>query len=95
MPRNELIDRIMDCYKRYPFWALSTLRDELHQPEHYLKQTLIEVADLQRSGKMMGKYGLKPEATEEFLNQLRNEPDFESASDQDDEDSFGSEDPPE
>lgn len=50
MPQNELIDIILDCFKKYNFWSLKSLKSEVSQPEAYLKQTLEKVAHLVRQG---------------------------------------------
>ena len=50
MPQNELVDLILDCFKRYNYWPLKSLKAELNQPEAYLKQTLEKVAHLVRQG---------------------------------------------
>ncbi|MCJ1479275.1 hypothetical protein MMC13_007960 [Lambiella insularis] len=50
MPQNELIDIILDCFKRYNYWSLKSLKSEVNQPESYLKQTLEKVAHLVRQG---------------------------------------------
>ena len=50
IPQNELLDLIGDCFKRYTYWPLKSLKAELNQPEAYLKQTLEMVAHLVRQG---------------------------------------------
>jgi transcription initiation factor TFIIF subunit beta len=62
MPQNELLDRIMDCFKEYNYWPLKALNDRLNQPEAYLKQTLEMVADLVRQGPFAMNWQLKPES---------------------------------
>lgn len=37
------------------------IRERLHQPEQYLKQTLEEIAKMDRSGAFSGKWSLKSE----------------------------------
>ena len=62
MPQNELLDLIIDCFKRYNYWSLKTLKAEVNQPEAYLKQTLEMVAQLVRQGPHAMKWQLKPES---------------------------------
>ena len=62
MPQNELLDRIYDCFKRYNYWPLKSLKAELNQPEAYLKQTLELVAHLVRQGTHAMTWQLKPES---------------------------------
>jgi len=61
MPQNELVDLILDCFKRYNYWPLKSLRAELNQPEAYLKQTLEKVAHLVRQGTHAMTWQLKQE----------------------------------
>ncbi|MCJ1449134.1 MAG: hypothetical protein MMC23_009653 [Stictis urceolatum] len=62
MPQNELLDLIYECFKRYSYWPLKTLKAELNQPEAYLRQTLEMVAQLVRQGPHAMTWQLKPEA---------------------------------
>ncbi|KAI9886303.1 MAG: hypothetical protein M1823_001912 [Watsoniomyces obsoletus] len=62
MPQNELIDLIYDCFGRYNYWSLKSLKAEVNQPEAYLKSTLEKVADLVKSGPHAMTWTLKPEA---------------------------------
>ena len=62
MPQNELLDLIGECFKRYNYWPLKSLRAELNQPEAYLKQTLEKVAQLVRQGPHAMTWQLKPES---------------------------------
>ena len=50
IPQNELLDLIGDCFRRYTYWPLKSLKAELNQPEAYLKQTLEMVAHLVKQG---------------------------------------------
>ncbi|MCJ1396405.1 hypothetical protein MMC18_009295 [Xylographa bjoerkii] len=61
MPQNELVDLILDCFKRYNYWPLKSLKAELNQPESYLKQTLEKVAHLVRQGTHAMTWQLKQE----------------------------------
>jgi len=61
MPRNELLDAIFQCFRKYNYWSLKTMKAELNQPEAYLKQVLESVAVLVRSGQFAMTYTLKPE----------------------------------
>jgi transcription initiation factor TFIIF subunit beta len=61
MPRNELLDAIFKCFRRYNYWSLRSLKAELNQPESYLKQTLESIAVLVRTGPFALTYTLKQE----------------------------------
>ena len=89
MPQNELIDRLFVCFKRYKFWSMKALKQELHQPEAFLKETLDLVAVLARSGVHAMTYRLKPEYEKNVDLDVKDEgaPEDESSmGDEDDED---------
>lgn len=79
-----MLDQIYDCFKRYNYWPLKSLKAELNQPEAYLKQTLELVAHLVRQGPHAMTWQLKPEskigayADKELFEQVKDEeaPDF-------------------
>lgn len=62
MPQNELLDRIFGCFRQYSHWRTQDLREQLQQPEQYLKQTLELVAQMVKQGDFTGTWTLKPEA---------------------------------
>lgn len=62
MPQNVLLDRIYECFQKYRYWSLKSLRNELHQPEAYLKEVLEPIAQLVRSGPFAMTYTLNPES---------------------------------
>ncbi|KAL8849888.1 MAG: hypothetical protein Q9221_005154 [Calogaya cf. arnoldii] len=64
IPRNELKDLIFGCFRRYPYWAIRTMRETLDQPESYLKEVLEEVAVMARSGRYTNLWQLRPEYRE-------------------------------
>lgn len=59
--QGELLDALDKCFRRYKYWSLKALRNELKQPEAYIKQTLEQIAVLVRSGDFSMTYMLKPE----------------------------------
>lgn len=63
IPQGELLDALDKCFRRYKYWSLKALRNELKQPEAYIKQTLEQIAVLVRSGDFSMTYMLKPEYT--------------------------------
>lgn len=64
IPRNELLDKLHDCFKEYKYWPMSALKQRLNQPEHYLKETLSMIAELVRSGPYNATWKLRPENQE-------------------------------
>lgn len=68
MPRNELMDMLWACFRRYKYWSMKALRAELKQPEAYLREVLDDIADLPKSGKFAMNWTLKPDyATQHVL----------------------------
>ena len=61
MEQGELIDRIYQCFRRYRYWSLKALKNELRQPESFIKQTLESIAVLVRSGDFAMNYKLRDE----------------------------------
>lgn len=59
--QDVLLDQLQKCFKEYRYWSLRALRQRLHQPEQYIKQTLEKIATLQRSGQFAMNYKLNPE----------------------------------
>ncbi|KAI4278699.1 MAG: hypothetical protein LQ337_000808 [Flavoplaca oasis] len=73
IPRNELKDLIFGCFRRYPYWAIRTMKTELQQPESYLKEVLEEVAVMARSGEYTNLWQLRPEYRESSYNEVNAE----------------------
>ena len=65
MEQKDLLNALFRNFKRFQYWSMKALRDDLHQPEVYLKENLDNIADLVRSGRFNGLYTLKPEYREE------------------------------
>jgi len=61
IPQNELLDLIFGCFKKYKYWSMTSLRQELRQPEAYLRQTLMLIADQVKSGPFNNTWKLKVE----------------------------------
>ena len=59
--QEDLLDRLYQCFRRYKYWSLKALKNELKQPEAYIKQTLESIAVLIRSGDFAMNYKLKDE----------------------------------
>ncbi|KIY72452.1 hypothetical protein CYLTODRAFT_417851 [Cylindrobasidium torrendii FP15055 ss-10] len=59
MPRNQLLDLIFQMFKNPPRWAIKDLRQRTQQPAAYLKEVLLEVAYLHKSGEHTGLYELQ------------------------------------
>jgi transcription initiation factor TFIIF subunit beta len=61
MPRPALIDALQKMFKQYKFWPMSALKQELEQPEAWLKEVLSEIAVLVKTGRAANHYMLRPE----------------------------------
>lgn len=59
MPRNQLLDLIFQLFRDTPRWNIRDLRTKTQQPTAFLKETLLEVAHLHKSGEYTGHYELK------------------------------------
>lgn len=70
MPQNELMDKIFACFRRYNYWSMRSFRNELQQPEAYLRETLEPIAVLAKSGKFATHWSLKPEFRKEHYEDL-------------------------
>ncbi|KAI5306911.1 hypothetical protein KEM56_006472 [Ascosphaera pollenicola] len=64
IPQNELLDLIFNSFKKYRYWPFKALKEELRQPEAYIKQQLEMVAQLIRSGPYAMTWELRPEYRE-------------------------------
>lgn len=61
MEKVELLDAIQNCFREYSYWSSKALRNRLHQPEAYIKETLEEIAVLVKGGDFISTYKLKPD----------------------------------
>ncbi|PWN49657.1 hypothetical protein IE53DRAFT_380373 [Violaceomyces palustris] len=61
MPKNELLDLLFSLFEKWSYWSLKKLRGETQQPESYLRETLLGIADLHKRGPYVGNWSLKPE----------------------------------
>ena len=62
IPQNELLDLLYECFQEYKYWSLKALKARVRQPEAYLKDTLLKIATLVKSGSFAMRYALNPEA---------------------------------
>lgn len=58
MPKNQLLDQLFSLFREKPHWPIKVLREKTQQPELYLKETLLEIATLHRSGEHTGMWEL-------------------------------------
>ncbi|KAI1456009.1 transcription initiation factor iif [Annulohypoxylon moriforme] len=58
LPKSDLRDRIFECFERYNFWSMRAFRNELHQPEAWLRENLEEIAILHKTGPFANQWEL-------------------------------------
>lgn len=61
MPQNELLDALYDGFRRYKYWSMTALVQELDQPETYLRETLLMIAEQVKSGPFNNHWKLRAE----------------------------------
>jgi len=59
IPKNQLLDILFQCFRQYEYWPLKALRKRTDQPEAYLRETLDEIAVLNKSGRFTNLWSLK------------------------------------
>jgi hypothetical protein len=55
MAKQNLIDTLFDEFGRYKYWSMRALRERLMQPEAWLKECLLEVAEQEQDGPYKSK----------------------------------------
>ncbi|KAI6797346.1 hypothetical protein KC361_g3924 [Hortaea werneckii] len=61
LERSQLMDALGQCFRRYRYCSMRFLRNELKQPEAWIKENLEQIATLVRSGDFAMNWVLKPE----------------------------------
>ena len=83
MPRNELIDILLENFKIWTIWRMRSLKRATNQPEIYLREVLSEIAFMHKNGDWSGMWQLKPEYREKDATLLNPgglmAPDFEAS----------------
>jgi transcription initiation factor TFIIF subunit beta len=59
MPKNELLDMLFELFEEFPYWAIKGLRAKVQQPEAYLREVLMEIADYHKVGPYASLWSLK------------------------------------
>jgi transcription initiation factor TFIIF subunit beta len=59
VPRNVLIDKLLELFKEHRIWGLRDLKIKVEQPEAYVRDVLLEVAFMWKNGDWNGKWELK------------------------------------
>ena len=58
IPRDKLLDELFAAFAQKEHWSIKALRERTQQPEIYLKETLVDIATLHRSGEHTGTWEL-------------------------------------
>ncbi|KAI1344625.1 transcription initiation factor IIF [Xylariaceae sp. FL0016] len=61
LPQSELRDKIFQCYEQFAYWSMKAFRQQLNQPEAWLRENLEELAVLHKSGRFSNHWELKAE----------------------------------
>ncbi|KAI1081753.1 transcription initiation factor IIF, beta subunit-domain-containing protein [Whalleya microplaca] len=59
LPKSELLDRIFNCFERYRYWSMKSFKQELRQPEAWLREVLDEIAFMHRTGPFTNYWELR------------------------------------
>ncbi|KAJ1914282.1 hypothetical protein H4219_004866 [Mycoemilia scoparia] len=65
MPREELRDLLFSVFEDYQYWSMKGLIEYTKQPQQFLREVLLEIAELNRDGSFASLYSLK----QEYLSQ--------------------------
>ncbi|KAI1495861.1 transcription initiation factor IIF [Biscogniauxia marginata] len=61
LSQSELRDRIFQCYEQFNYWSMKAFKQQLNQPEAYLRENLEQLAVLHKTGRFANHWELKPE----------------------------------
>lgn len=86
MSEEQLLDGLMEAFRKYEYWKMSILKARFDQPEAFLRQTLEKIAVLNRSGIHANEWSLQ-EHMKSMASGATNEtaPEEAAADDDDDE----------
>ena len=86
IPKNELIDWLHKCFDQYAYWPMKALKAKTKQPEAYLKEVLVDIADLVKAGPFSSCWRRQDMYNRNTANQVLDvPPDAEGADDGDEE----------
>ncbi|KAI9669094.1 MAG: hypothetical protein M1831_000686 [Alyxoria varia] len=91
MDKRELIDKLFGCFDRYTYWSMKALKQELKQPENWLKEVLQDIAEMAREGAFTNTWYLKKQNNLENLMKAPDPDDDINIEDEDVLDDAGSE----
>ena len=60
-PENQLLDEIARRFSEHKYWSIKAFRAKIPQPEAFIRECLVKIAVLHRSGTFANHWSLKPE----------------------------------
>lgn len=70
IPKNDLIDLLHQCFDEYAYWSMKALKARTKQPEAYLKEILINIAVLVKTGPFASNWMRQGHFTRDLSNQV-------------------------
>ena len=64
VPRDVLIDKLLELFKEHKIWGLRDMKARVNQPEAYLREVLTQIARMHKHGDFNGKWQLNEEYME-------------------------------
>lgn len=74
IPKNELIDMLHRLFDQYAYYPMKELKVRTRQPEAYLKETLLEIANLVKTGPFASCWKRHNEYNTAALAQVQDKP---------------------
>jgi transcription initiation factor TFIIF subunit beta len=74
IPKNELIDMLHRLFDQYAYYPMRVLKLQTRQPEAYLKETLLEIADLVKTGPFASCWKRHNEYNKTTITQVQDKP---------------------
>ena len=78
------MDRLFHLFVDKPYWSITGLREELKQPDAWLREVLQDIAEMVAAGVYKGNWKLKPEY--EGMDGIKGDKGDEEEEEEDDED---------
>ena len=80
LSKEKLIDELSKLFQKYRIWGLSQIKQEIPQPESWLRENLQEIAHMHTRGDFNGKWELNDDlkVRPDFLKSEMEAPKFES-----------------
>lgn len=85
MSEEQLLDGLMEAFRKYEYWKMSILKARFDQPEAFLRQTLEKIAVLNRSGIHANEWSLQEHMKSMAAGATSDTAPEEAAADDDDE----------